>query len=47
MIWDMPNLEIIETELQKFPMVEAGVLKCEVIPIKPYTGFAELFKEIL
>ena len=31
MIWEMPSLEEIETELQKLLMVKAGVLTCEVM----------------
>ena len=43
MLWEISSLEALEAELQKLPMIEAGMLACEVIPIKPYTGFTELF----
>ena len=43
MLWEISSLEALEAELQKLPMIEAGMLVCEVIPIKPYTGFTELF----
>lgn len=43
MIWELPSLEKVETELERLPMVQAGVLEYEVIPLKPYTGLAELF----
>ncbi len=29
----------------QFPMVKAGVLKIEVLPLKPYTGFESLFAQ--
>ncbi|MEO0535763.1 MAG: muconolactone Delta-isomerase family protein [Cyanobacteria bacterium P01_A01_bin.123] len=45
MVWDMSSLEAVEAELQKLPMVKAGVLTCEVISLKPYTGLAELFAQ--
>ncbi len=35
MIWDVSSVEEVEAELQKFPLVEAGILACEVIPLKP------------
>ncbi|MEO1299547.1 MAG: muconolactone Delta-isomerase family protein [Cyanobacteria bacterium J06636_16] len=43
MLWEMDSPKAVETELQKLPMVKAGVLQYEVIPLKPYTGLAELF----
>ena len=43
MLWEISSLEALEAELQRLPMIEAGMLACEVIPIKPYTGFTELF----
>jgi uncharacterized protein YciI len=38
------NLAEVEAAAQNFPMVEAGFLSTEIIPLKPYTGFASLFK---
>jgi hypothetical protein len=38
------NLEEVEAAAHDFPMVEAGFLSTEIIPLKPYTGFASLFK---
>jgi hypothetical protein len=38
------NLEEVEAAARDFPMVEAGFLSTEIIPLKPYTGFASLFK---
>lgn len=38
------SLEEVEAAAQDFPMVEAGFLSTEIIPLKPYTGFASLFK---
>ncbi|MBC8121850.1 MAG: hypothetical protein H7Y22_08460 [Gemmatimonadaceae bacterium] len=38
---DLPTMQMIASQL---PMVDAGVLQVEVIPLKPYTGFASLFE---
>jgi hypothetical protein len=37
------NLEAMQEIAAQFPMVKAGVLKIEVLPLKPYTGLASLF----
>jgi hypothetical protein len=43
MLWEGESVETVTLELQKLPMVKAGVLTCEVLPLKPYTGYAALF----
>jgi hypothetical protein len=45
MLWEGVSVEAVTEEVQKLPMVKAGVLVCEVIPLKPYTGFASLFAQ--
>lgn len=37
------NQETMQEIAAQFPMVKAGVLKIEVLPLKPYTGFESLF----
>lgn len=37
------SLEEAQAAVAKFPMVEAGVLNPEVVPLKPYTGLEALF----
>jgi hypothetical protein len=39
------NLETMQEIAAQFPMVKAGVLKIEVLPLKPYTGFESLFAQ--
>jgi hypothetical protein len=39
------NLEAMQEIAAQFPMVKAGVLKIEVLPLKPYTGLASLFAQ--
>lgn len=40
---EAPSLEEVQEAVAKFPMVEAGVLDAEVLPLKPYTGLESLF----
>jgi hypothetical protein len=37
------NLEAMQEIAAQFPMAQAGVLKFEILPLKPYTGFESLF----
>ena len=37
------SLEAMQEIAAQFPMVKAGVLKMEVLPLKPYTGLESLF----
>lgn len=37
------SLEQAQEISARFPMVEAGILRCELLPLKPYKGFSELF----
>lgn len=45
LLWEAPNLEAVEEALPKFPMIARGLLKCEVIGLKPYVGIASLFAQ--
>lgn len=40
------NLETMQEIVSQFPMVKAGVLKMEVLPLKPYTGLESLFAKL-
>jgi hypothetical protein len=40
---EVPSLEQAQEIAAQFPMVKAGVLRCELLALKPYTGFGELF----
>ena len=35
--------EAIEELIQKFPLVEAGCIEFQLIPLEPYDGFERLF----
>lgn len=39
------SLEAMQEIAAQFPMVQAGVLKMEVLPLKPYTGLESLFAQ--
>lgn len=45
MIWEGESVEAVTAAAQKLPMYEGGVLELEVLPLKPYTGFASLFAQ--
>jgi hypothetical protein len=47
MLWEGETVESVTQEVQKLPMVKEGILTCEIIPLKPYTGFASLFAQQL
>jgi hypothetical protein len=43
MLWEGESVETVTHEVEKLPMVKEGILVCEVLPLKPYTGYASLF----
>jgi hypothetical protein len=43
MVWEGENVESVTGQVQKLPMVKEGILVCEILPLKPYTGYASLF----
>jgi len=45
MLWEGESLESVTQQVQKLPMVKEGFLACEILPIKPYTGYESLFKQ--
>ena len=40
---EAPTLEAMQEITTQFPMAQAGVLKFEILPLKPYTGLESLF----
>ncbi|MBD2059447.1 hypothetical protein H6F88_26200 [Oculatella sp. FACHB-28] len=40
---EAPTLEAMQEIAAQFPMAQAGVLKFEVLPLKPYLGLGSLF----
>ncbi|MBD1868010.1 hypothetical protein H6F93_02555 [Leptolyngbya sp. FACHB-671] len=40
---EAPTLEVMQEIATQFPMAQAGVLKFEVLPLKPYLGLGSLF----
>ena len=43
MLWEGESLESITQEVQKLPMVKEGILTCEILALKSYTGYDSLF----
>jgi hypothetical protein len=40
---EAPDLESMQEITAQFPMARAGVLKFEILPLKPYIGLESLF----
>ncbi len=45
LICEAPNSETMQEITAQFPMAKAGVLKFEVLPLKPYTGLESLSEQ--
>jgi hypothetical protein len=45
MLWEGESMESVTHEVQKLPMVKEGILTCEILPLKPYTGYESLFAQ--
>ncbi|MUH00308.1 hypothetical protein F7734_51770 [Scytonema sp. UIC 10036] len=45
MLWEGESVESITQQVQKLPMVKEDILACELLPLKPYTGYASLFAQ--
>ena len=43
MMMEAETQEEIEDAIGTLPMVQAGILTTEIIPLKPYTAFGKLF----
>jgi hypothetical protein len=43
LLYEAASLAEAQTAVDQLPMGRAGVLTFEIIPLKPYTGFEQLF----
>lgn len=43
LVVECESKEKVELLITAFPMVQAGLIRFEVIPLKPYDGYARLF----
>lgn len=43
LLLEVPNLEAANEAIAQLPMAQANTIKFEVLPLKPFTGIAELF----
>jgi hypothetical protein len=43
LLFEAPSVEAVNEAVAQLPMVQAGLLQCEVLPLAPFTGFAKLF----
>ena len=41
--WEADTLDEVKTEINSFPLVQAGLIDFEYFPLAPYTGFNRLF----
>lgn len=44
-LWEAASLEEVHEAAKHLPMVQAGALQLEFIPLKPYTGIDQLFAQ--
>jgi hypothetical protein len=44
-VLEVHNLADAEESLQKLPFVKAGLIRFDLIPLKPYPGLERLFKD--
>jgi hypothetical protein len=44
LLMECSSLEEAQEALDSLPLVEAGLITFEVIPLRPYPGFSRLFK---
>ncbi len=45
LILECADIEEAEGVLDTLPLVKAGLITFEIIPLRPYSGFARLFRE--
>ena len=45
MFWEGESVESVTQQVQNLPMVKEGFLVCEILPLKPFTGYASLFAQ--
>lgn len=43
LVLECPSLEAAAEQLETLPLVQAGFIRFELIPLAPYTGFERLF----
>jgi hypothetical protein len=41
--WEADNIDTVNQLLKEFPLVKAGLIRFEIIPLIPYPGFKRLF----
>jgi hypothetical protein len=45
LVFEVPDVAAARAALDGLPLVAAGLIDFDVIPLRPYTGFAHLFRE--
>ncbi len=43
MEWECGSIDIVREKTASFPLVKAGLIHFEILPLQPYTGFNRLF----
>lgn len=41
--WECDSVELVREKIASLPLVRAGFIHFEIIPLKPYAGFNRLF----
>jgi len=45
LVLEVPDLAAARAVIDSLPLVAAGVIDFDLVPLKPYPGFARLFRE--
>jgi hypothetical protein len=45
MLWEGESVASVTEEVHKLPMAKGNILDFDILPLKPYTGFAALFAQ--
>ncbi len=45
LLFEVPDLAAARTAVDSLPLVAAGLIDFDLVPLRPYPGFARLFRE--
>jgi len=45
LVFEVPDVDAARAAVDSLPLVAAGLIDFDLVPLKPYPGFARLFRE--
>lgn len=45
LVFEVPDVAVARAAVDSLPLVAAGLIDFELVPLRPYPGFARLFRE--